>query len=284
MKRKVIQLAGKTFVVSLPLDWARKNKIRKGDELEIQVRAHQLSISTLGLQLEDASITLHILPKQVFGKRELADLYIRGYNQVKIHASRAHIEELKKEKLLGFEIVDEGVDYVEYQNVAEGNEFDVLLRRTFLIIKEMGLLPEKETMLSLEEATNKFTNYCKRILNKNGYTPSHKLLFMYVIVKDLEVIADYYKYLAKECTLKKGGKEYFEEIAKYFTQFYDFFYDFDFEKLSVLKKEYVVLHKKGVELLKKEPLVAHYGLSILLATYNLSGPYVTMQAKETYAI
>lgn len=36
MKRKVVFLAGKTAVLSLPINWVRKCSINKGDEIDIQ--------------------------------------------------------------------------------------------------------------------------------------------------------------------------------------------------------------------------------------------------------
>ena len=35
MKRNVIQLAGKTLVVSLPSKWVKLNSVKKGDELNV---------------------------------------------------------------------------------------------------------------------------------------------------------------------------------------------------------------------------------------------------------
>ena len=35
IKRKVIQLAGRTLVVSLPSKWAKKHNVQKGDEIVV---------------------------------------------------------------------------------------------------------------------------------------------------------------------------------------------------------------------------------------------------------
>jgi len=46
MKRKIIQLAGKTMVVSLPAEWIRKFKVNKGDEVELKEEGKRIIINT----------------------------------------------------------------------------------------------------------------------------------------------------------------------------------------------------------------------------------------------
>ncbi|MFC1775182.1 AbrB/MazE/SpoVT family DNA-binding domain-containing protein, partial [Nanoarchaeota archaeon] len=46
MKRKVIQLAGKTHVISLPSDWVKKYGIKKSDELDVREKHNTLMVST----------------------------------------------------------------------------------------------------------------------------------------------------------------------------------------------------------------------------------------------
>ena len=46
MKRSVIQLAGKTLLVSLPSKWARNCGVRKGEDIEVEERGKSLVITT----------------------------------------------------------------------------------------------------------------------------------------------------------------------------------------------------------------------------------------------
>lgn len=287
MKRKVIQLAGKTYVVSLPLAWAKRNSIQKGCEVEVVERTSSLTILSPGAKDKEVEITLHVKKNQKIGKRQLADLYIRGYDEVKIFAEFDQLEKLKEEDLLGFEIVDEKKDFVHYKNVAEGDSFDVMLRRTFLLLKQMSELVLEEsnekTILSMEKTTNKFTNYCKRILFKQGYTPHYRLIFLYVLVKDLEVIGDYYKYLVQDTkTISQKGKSFFKEISEFFEVFYQLFYTHKQIHFEKLRSDKEVLLERGKKLLKIDPIPAHYGLTLITAIYNLLGPYTQMYAGEVY--
>ena len=44
MKRKAIQLASQTIVVSLPAKWVRQQGIKKGDEIDVEERGKELVI------------------------------------------------------------------------------------------------------------------------------------------------------------------------------------------------------------------------------------------------
>jgi len=57
MKRKIIQTAGKTMVVSLPSAWVKKYGIKKGEEVEVEERGAEISVSTKrGYDLEEIKI------------------------------------------------------------------------------------------------------------------------------------------------------------------------------------------------------------------------------------
>ena len=45
MKRKVIQLAGKTLVVSLPHLWVKKHGVKKGHDMELQEKGTNILLS-----------------------------------------------------------------------------------------------------------------------------------------------------------------------------------------------------------------------------------------------
>ena len=45
MKRKVIQIADSTQLISLPRKWAQKFNIKKGDELEVEEHDNKIVVS-----------------------------------------------------------------------------------------------------------------------------------------------------------------------------------------------------------------------------------------------
>ncbi len=48
MKRKIIQIADSTQLVSLPRKWCKRLNLRKGDEIDIQEKVNPLIVSTQG--------------------------------------------------------------------------------------------------------------------------------------------------------------------------------------------------------------------------------------------
>ena len=46
MKRKVIQIANSTQLISLPRKWSLQFGIKKGDELEVEEKGSQIIVST----------------------------------------------------------------------------------------------------------------------------------------------------------------------------------------------------------------------------------------------
>ena len=140
----------------------------------------------------------------------ISDLYKRGYDEIRINYSDSNVfKEIKKVDLLGFEIVDQGKNYCVIKNVSMAleSEFDTLLRRSFRLAKEMGNLLEDyfleknidlNEVKELESLNNKFTDFCLRILNKNGYLQNQKTNFLYVITRELESLGDIFKYIVDD--------------------------------------------------------------------------------------
>lgn len=89
MRRKVIQLAGKTLVVSLPSKWVKKTVVNKGDELEITENGHSLVIS----QIEKKVCTRTVIDVSGLNAslvwRYLTAAYIKGIEDIVSDISNA---------------------------------------------------------------------------------------------------------------------------------------------------------------------------------------------------
>lgn len=204
MKRKVIQLAGKTLVVSLPSKWARQQNILKGAEVEViydskglhitpssvKPPVHTISVDLRQYNTPTINSVLSVLHKS--GVDELEVFYIPQQQQV--------IHERIRTNLMGYEIVQQTSERMVIQNVTGDADasFDALMRRVFLVTLELAAGVEQamraqsnaNEFLSLEETNNKLTNYCHRILNKKQ---DGKYVFVYTLIWLQEKIADDYK-------------------------------------------------------------------------------------------
>ena len=294
MKRRVIQLAGRTLVVSIPLDWAKEFGIKKGDELEVSKDGRKLIILT-GNYFESLKGTLKISDFGEFVQKRISTAYKRGIEELEVRYSNPAVlkdinDSLKY--LMGYEIVQQGKGYCVIKNIANTSEgeLDVILRRIFLLLLDMseeGLNAIKEKRfnqlkdIALSEFTNdKLTNVCKRLINKSSDSKMSSLL--YCVVWELEKIADDYEkifvLLSEKEKISKELKELLEEANVLLRQFYEMYYSFSDEKGFAFTKQKNILHDKGMNILKNtsEPELLHNILNLIKRIDALTGPFYGM--------
>lgn len=294
MQRKVIQLAGKTAVISLPSKWVKRNSIRKGDELEVEEDNRKLIVSTRkDLETEKKNVDAN----EGYDSLTIAYLYQAGVDEIRINYQEVNIYEKIKEKLpdlMGYEIVDQGERYIEIKNVSEvlEDQFDTLLRRIFHIIEDLGKTAleaaEKkdykrlEALMPIENSIDKLTDFCKRVLTKKSYKDD-KSQFYYVIVRDLEKIGDLYEDIIKVTIQDKieiniDNLELFKMTNDFFTTFHKLFYNFNEQNSYDFRELKEKLREKGKNALKqKKDIIITHNLVILSKTIaDLYGPlYIT---------
>ena len=295
MKRKVIQLAGKTLVVTLPTEWARKYNVKKGDEIDVDEIKNKLVIgSEKELGKEKISLDVSGLSPMIY--RILGAVYKAGYDEVEVRYESEkdleEIEEVSKREFIGFEIVKKGKNSLVIKSVSEINykEFDNVLRRTFLLILEIaedGLKAIKNSdkkmllkLIELDKEVNKYADFCRRILNKKGYASFVKTPTIYFIVEELEKVSDAYRDLCKASTeidkkIDKDIEAVFNDVNVFFREFYELFYKFDMNGLAEHGKKRNALNKNIKNLMKttsKEELLMLFFLSLIVEEiFNMNG-------------
>ncbi|MDP2749866.1 MAG: AbrB/MazE/SpoVT family DNA-binding domain-containing protein [Nanoarchaeota archaeon] len=300
MKRSVIRLAGKTHVVSLPSKWVKQFNIKKGEELDIEERGNKLVIST-EKDLKRDSITIDTDKIGLFNKNYISFAYQKGYDEVELRYDGQDVFNLIRERvndLMGYEIVDHGKDHCRIKNVSQllDSEFDIMLRRSFLVTLDMAetcvdFIAKKQhdklkELAYLEKTNNKFTDFCKRLINKKGYHEIDKSALIYAILRDIEEVADQYKYICKhgyetKVNLSKETIALFEEVNSYFRTLYELFYKFDKNKASKIVFKKKDLMNKLQELFFKtknndEKLIIHHLMCLTEAVFNMYGPCFVM--------
>jgi len=291
MKRKVIQLAGKTHVISLPSKWVKQHGIKKGDELEVEQKKKQIIVSTKKqLELDKAKLILDG-PAELI-RRKLNTAYKKGYDELEIYFENPHIMQTIKQELqtlLGYEIIKQGEKHCIIKNIAGTleQEFNNILRRIFIMLNEMGkdILDainkqefERLKEISTSEQTNdKLTNFCKRILNKKNDEQTN---LQYCIVRELEKIADEHEAICYEITknqqIDKKTIGLYQKANQLFRQFYEIFYKFQEKKAIQFTKNTHQLQKQikqQIKKNKKDGLVLHNIMNLVTRTNEAVGPY-----------
>lgn len=294
MKRKLVQLARSTLVVSLPYKWVSKYGLKKGDEVELEQKEREIIIKTgAGIGLKKLELKLEGPPEMV--KRRVNVAYKRGYDEIEASFEDAEVvswieEEL--ETLVGFEIIDQGEHYCLIKSVSAGleEEFDNIIRRVFRMLlqmaksmeeaiskKEFNRLPE---IAKSERMNNKLTNFCKRLVNKKGFHEQTDSNLIYTIIWELEHLADEYRDICNYLANGKISKEtlqFFKKVNEILKEFYEMFYNYKDERAIQFSKDVKNLRKELKESLyhkeKDDTIVRFHIYSLIVRINDMAGPF-----------
>ncbi len=303
MKRKVIQIAGSTQLISLPRQWAKKNDIKKGQELDVLEDGDKVIVrSSASSAIEKDELDITALDGMA--SRCIRSLYKRGIDELRVTFSNSdllkQVQNSINKDVVGFEILEQGPTFCIIKNVSgHTEEFDSVLRRTFLLILSMteeflltlkkGDYNHLKNVAFLEQANNRFTMLLRRHINKNGRVNYDKIGPLYSIVESLENVADQYKYtcqyffqtLNSKSEFKKELIELAQKSNNMLRDFYEVFYKYDEEKIVRLKATRNAIISASLSMLKKplsahEIMLLHHSISASQKIFNMVGPYLTM--------
>ena len=298
MKRKVSLIGPSTLMVSLPSKWVKKYNIKKGDEMTVLEDGDKLTV-TSGPINRELSINLDSSDLGIISKHFINYLYQKGYDEIEIKFDSPDVfRQIQKSlsNLLGYEILNQTKNTCIIKSVFDSKkqEFDNILRRTFLILLDMaescydsvekGEYSSLDEIRLLEKTNNKLTDFCKRTLSKEGC--DDKSLFLYVIIRDIEKIADSYRNICDifianpKVTISKQSIALFMEVNSYLRLFYELFYKFDKNKAIILHDKKESMIKKAKKLFetknKEESVLLHEIITLTQLIFDLYGPYITM--------
>ncbi len=294
MKRKIVQHGSSSLTVTLPIKWAERFKLKKGDELDLEESGSKIIISTRN---ESAGGKKIIYAKDGrFTKYNLSHLYQLGYDEIEIEIRDKETVKDINERLpncMGYEIINQKDNTIYIKSIATTieTEFDNILRKAFSVTEDMGKelldslrkkrLKDLDEIKNLERLNNKFTDFCMRILNKKGYKVPERTLQMYEILKNIERIADEFKYICNELENKnKTSKEfelYLKETVDYFSVFVELFYKNKIELKEEIYNNQSKLSEKFSKNINKDPILIHHLINIVQKTYYCYGSYCALK-------
>lgn len=265
MRRKVIQIADSTQLVSLPRKWALKYGIKKGDEIEIEEKGEKLIInSEKGLQLHSVEIDITGLDRtSILYYIEI--LYRIGYDEIRVKYNQPYTEHFRLKKkeniisvlhyvatrLIGMEIIEQKNNIVVMKSLehVSAKEFNTALNRIFMLLQDTsedfirgaqkGDMLLLETIESKHDSIAKFINYTMRILNTKGPGDNRNSFLLFHILNQLDKITDVIKYSARELynhkkPLSSDALDIITQINKSIHWYVEFFLKFDRIKIRDL--------------------------------------------------
>lgn len=298
LKRKVIQIANSTKLVSLPKKWADKYGIKKGDEVEIEENRDTLTITT-GKDIPSKKIEIDFKGKEFVIHRALSSLYRSGYDEIRILFEKPSelevIQSTINQELIGFEIIEQGRDWIIVKQVSNINhsEFDAMLRRTFIFLlatAEESLEALKtnnvtvlKNLIFRDVTINKLTDYCRRSLNKKESYFKH-VGPGYVIIELLEKIGDGYRDICKNIIYNKIKVTkpillILSEINELLRHSYKLFYSFNLKDMEnfLIRKENIDKEVLNItrNIRKDEVQILLYLSEIANTVFYLNGPFMS---------
>lgn len=292
MKRKLIQMAGKTMVVSLPSDWVKKYNLKKGEEIDVEERDRLIQIKTEKEQkTEKIKIDVNKINTPLMW-RFISSAYIKGVDEIELeYSKKEQKEEIKKivQTLIGFALIKETEQSVILKEISgSASEFDTILRRVFLMLISLSqtvlTLTENQDKKLLEEVIDKdhnincFVNFCLRYLNKHGYEDYTKTSLLYATIRELEFVGDEYSDMAKEIMkskfrMDKNTKKLFTDTNKFLEGYYKLFYSPKFEEsLELYNQRKGLLNESRLieKKTKEEIVIIGYLKTIISSVFHLT--------------
>lgn len=301
MRRKLVKQGRNALTVTLPAAWTKKFGLKAGDEVDVSEIGKSIVLSNEG-GIKVNQIEFDSTKLREFKNHYISYFYHKGFDEIKIIYDDPAVLTTTKNKLnelMGFEVVETGKNYFVIKNISEAieSEFDSILRRIFLMQKSMASdcfdsiktkqYARLKDIRQMEKTNNKLTDFCIRILNKNGYKDYNKTTPLYAIVRELEKTGDIYKHIC-DCAsglpanfeMKSEVLNFFQEANNYLMLFYELFYKYNEKQVDEFFKKRDQLLKEGYSLLEKsenqEKIIIHHLINLVNQVFELKGPYFEM--------
>ena len=198
MKRKVTQIGPSTLMVSLPIKWVKKNNVKKGDEIDLNLSEKQIIFSKENTTKQKKEITLDITGyERKMVTRTLDTLYIDNYDKITFKYEDIYEESFRFKKkykreqqlkelsmrFIGLEITSQSAHTTEFscflheknENYKEIENKIILEMKKYLDIIEDTLKKDpkniyKETKFQ-HTHISKYITYYLRIINNSEEKP-----------------------------------------------------------------------------------------------------------------
>lgn len=213
MKRKAIQLANQTLVISLPSKWVKQQNIKKGDEIDLEEEDEKLIIrGSFEPEMKTSSLDLKDYSSMII-YRQLRLLYRKGYDKLILkykNPTQMNVLEDTIKNLIGFEIVEQSKNECIIEDIAESQtkDIDKLIKRVIMLMMSMCEELQDDSkpldsdrlkdIILTDKQINKFSDYIIRLINKNVIHKKIKKELLFFLALQLEIIGDRCKMVAEK--------------------------------------------------------------------------------------
>lgn len=237
--RKIIKFGKSSYVVSLPKSWLEKNKLEKGDVVNLEEVDNNIVMipSSLNRKKTLLSTELDVSKLEIRDiKRRIISAYIQNYNV--IHIFGKNLKEKSKgikdaiQNIMALEVMEETTDKIVAKDFLRIEELSLLdlLKRMDIITRAMYLDMMKiseedfvESIVNRDHDVNRLSFLMYRSIQyylenpsfaKEKNFSSKKLITYSSAVRNVERVADNCKRIAKLIVKVKLSKKEFEQLKK----------------------------------------------------------------------
>lgn len=270
IRRKIIQIAGSTCLVSLPKTWINEHNVKKGDEVEVTAEGSKVIVQPNSATLTEA-LNIKIKDSKNFPDRTINVPFRQGYDKLTFEFNDpTAMEKIEHsvERLLGFEIVDQRSNSCTIKSftTVEDQDFEKLLKRIFFLILNMAKdsadaleKHEIKTLRSIgdiERTVEKFSQFSMRLVNKDNSRKPRELTFQFATAWTLEQISDSFAAFCNTVTdknlkLSPSVIKTYRAIVNLFEDFNKVYYNRDYEKMMKVRAQMTKLKKECYALVGK---------------------------------
>lgn len=233
-ERKLIKLANKSLLVSLPYEWVEKMKLKKGDTIEVKEMDKELIISPIKLEKKEIFLDLKKMSPGLVGRKLLA-AYKAGFGKIIVD-----IDDLKGidsgiKRFEGLILTDYSNKKATLQNSfdADSIDFHSLFFKNFFLIQnlfsEILEMTQKNDFNAMEEAIkerdyfHKNINTCISLINRKKEMSFKESNIYFYTLSLLDIIVDLLFFiLKKNYDLRKKFDTKFlkhlKEVSIFFSQ------------------------------------------------------------------
>lgn len=301
MRRRVIQIAESTQLISLPRKWCLGHNLKKGDELEVEEAGARLIVSTEKDPAEE-SVEVNVSDLDRTSVIDIIrGLYKKGYDEIKVICEKPVTRHFRTDadvnissvihkevsRCPGLEVIEqrEGYCLLKVISKAEPKELDNILRRTFILIsdtcKDLITAAKNNDRVLLESIEEKhdnatrFISHCLRLINKR-HNETKNTHFLYQIISMLDKIVDILKSAARDMLrydkkIQQESYKILELIYESYEVFHELFYKFNLEKVRRMSELKEKTHRAILQSMKnipKEEMLLLYDMHESLEIYK----------------
>ena len=299
MRRKLIPQGIGGYTIYLPKKWVTKKGLQNNDSVEVIETGPDLVVRAQKQVQKAMTLNMEGAPGEWDLRVLLLHAYRKDYERITITAEKeldlALIGDIVNRLLLGFAITEKSEERVVMENISEpeGEKYDAILRRIFLLNKEAISELKQDASHAFEpikdyrDQADKYVLFCKRILYKERY--HHDPLLHWELLTFLMHINHAIYYLARHLEGRPGTRDVAEMISSlddYHQLLYDAYYKRDYsyvKRINDLRDDYQFGHiasliEKGCE----DPLAMAYLREVFRLVQISTSPIVALFMEEVY--